>query len=136
MKEVTGATLSDGSWTFIRIPRRRVKCASGSHASTGYAVPPWRRTMVRVLELLDCRIAARDGEGVTVAVPGYRVDVHREADLVEEVLRIHGYDRIPLPEQLMLPAVVRPELSAEGFQEQVALHLAARGFREVMTLRW
>ena len=134
LKEITGATLSDGVVDLYPhpAPPREVRLRFARvDRLCGAPVAP--DDVVRVLELLDCRIAARDGEGVTVAVPGYRVDVHREADLVEEVLRIHGYDRIPLPEQLMLPAVVRPELSAEGFQEQVALHLAARGFREVMT---
>lgn len=87
----------------------------------------------RVLEALDCRIVSRDDAALTVEVPPYRVDVTREADLVEEVVRIIGFDRVPLPERLMVPPIVREEITLEGFQRRVSAHMAARGFREVMT---
>ena len=89
--------------------------------------------VVQILELLDCRIASRTERMVVVSVPPYRVDVHREADLVEEVLRIHGFDRIPVPERLMVPAVVKDTATLEGMQRTLAGHIAARGFNEVMT---
>jgi phenylalanyl-tRNA synthetase beta chain len=97
----------------------------------GMAIAP--DAVVRLLELLDCRISERDAQGVRVQVPPYRTDVLREADLVEEVLRIHGLDRVPVPERLMVPAVQQPETTDEGFRQRLAQHLAARGFREVMT---
>ena len=87
----------------------------------------------RVLEVLDCRIIKEDPGAITVEVPPYRVDVTREADLVEEIVRIIGFDRVPLPERLMMPAVVRDEVMLEGLQRQLSAHMAARGFREVMT---
>lgn len=87
----------------------------------------------RVLEALDCRIAKDVAEAITVEVPPYRVDVTREADLIEEVVRIIGFDRVPLPERLMMPAVVRDGVTLEGLQRQLSAHMAARGFREVMT---
>jgi phenylalanyl-tRNA synthetase beta chain len=87
----------------------------------------------RVLEALDCRIVKDDAGEITVEVPPYRVDVTREADLIEEVVRIIGFDRVPLPERLMMPAVLRDEMTLEGLQRQLSAHMAARGFREVMT---
>lgn len=87
----------------------------------------------RVLEALDCRIVKEDAAAITVEVPPYRVDVTREADLIEEVVRIIGFDCVPLPERLMMPAVVRDEVTLEGMQRQLSAHMAARGFREVMT---
>jgi phenylalanyl-tRNA synthetase beta chain len=89
--------------------------------------------VVRILELLDSRISDRSDRMVTVHVPPYRVDVHREADLVEEVLRIHGFDRIPVPERLMVPHVHKPMATLEGLQQNLSAHLAGRGFTEVMT---
>lgn len=86
-----------------------------------------------ILEALDCKITSRTDGAWRVQVPPYRTDVTREADLVEEVIRIHGYDQVPVPARLMMPALPHPEMTPEGFRLQVARHLAASGFREVMT---
>jgi len=90
-------------------------------------------SIVRVLELLDFRIHDRNTHGVEVAVPTYRVDVHRPADVIEEILRIHGYDAVPLPERLLMPPVLHSALNAETLGAQLANHLVARGIREIMT---
>lgn len=89
--------------------------------------------VVRILELLDFRIRERNAQGLHVQVPAYRVDVHRPADVVEEVLRIHGYDHVPLPKHLPMPPVLHEALTLETLRAQVGQHLAARGLREVMT---
>jgi phenylalanyl-tRNA synthetase beta chain len=89
--------------------------------------------VVRILELLDFRIRERNAQGLHVQVPAYRVDVHRPADVVEEVLRIHGYDHVPLPKHVQLPPVLHEALTLETLRMQVGQHLAARGLREVMT---
>ncbi|MBK9274405.1 MAG: phenylalanine--tRNA ligase subunit beta [Flavobacteriales bacterium] len=86
-----------------------------------------------LLALLDCRIIERSDRSLLVEVPPYRVDVHREADLVEEVLRIHGFDRVPIPERLSVPPAAQHGHRAEEPAQAVVDHLAARGFREVMT---
>ena len=89
--------------------------------------------VVRALELLDFTVVKRDTHGLVVEVPSYRVDVHRPADVVEEILRIHGYDNVPLPERLMVPPVLHAPLSAESVGAQLSAHLVARGLREIMT---
>jgi phenylalanyl-tRNA synthetase beta subunit len=45
-------------------------------------------------------VAGGNEEGVKVMVPPYRVDVQREADVVEEILRIYGYDNVEIPPHL------------------------------------
>ncbi|HEY0978198.1 MAG TPA: phenylalanine--tRNA ligase subunit beta [Flavobacteriales bacterium] len=97
----------------------------------GITIPP--DEVVTILTALDCRIVERGPTQLLVEVPPYRVDVTREVDLAEEILRIHGFDRVPVPERLMVTPVLRPESSLEGFQQRLSLHLSARGFREVMT---
>ncbi|MGV3638307.1 MAG: phenylalanine--tRNA ligase subunit beta [Flavobacteriales bacterium] len=89
--------------------------------------------VVRALELLDFKVVKRDAHGLVVEVPSYRVDVHRPADVVEEILRIHGYDNVPLPERLMVPPVIHGALGAENLAAQLASQLVARGVREIMT---
>jgi phenylalanyl-tRNA synthetase beta chain len=133
LKEVAGAKVSSA---IIDIAQPRKWAEVELHFATvdrlcGVAIAP--DDVVRILEMLDCRISDRTTENIHVAIPPYRVDVLREADLVEEVLRIHGFDRVPIPERLMMPAVQQPETTAEGFRRNLAQHLASRGFREVMT---
>ncbi len=89
--------------------------------------------VMRVLELLDFRIRERNAQGVHVQVPAYRVDVHRPVDVIEEILRIHGFDQVPVPERLSVPAVTHPALTLESLRQQTGVHLATRGFREIMT---
>lgn len=89
--------------------------------------------VVRVLELLDFRIRERNAQGVHVQVPAYRVDVHRPVDVIEEILRIHGFDQVPVPERLQVPAVTHAALTLENLRQQTGAHLATRGFREIMT---
>jgi phenylalanyl-tRNA synthetase beta chain len=134
LREVAGARISSGItdirahepvWREVKLHFAAVDRLCGVH------IP--HDDVVHILELLDCRLSDRTERTVSVHVPPYRVDVHREADLVEEVLRIHGFDRIPVPERLMVPHVHKPMATVEGLQQSMAAHLAGRGFSEVMT---
>lgn len=55
-------------------------------------------TIRRIILALDIKIEKEDGDTLGVAVPPYRVDVQREADLVEDILRIYGYNNIEIPQ--------------------------------------
>lgn len=133
LKEVAGAHISS---TIVDIASPRPWAEVELRFATverlcGMSIAP--EDVVRILTMLDCRTVEQDALKVRVQVPPYRVDVLREVDLVEEVLRIHGFDRVPLPERLMVPSVPASGTTAEGFRRNLAHHFAARGFREVMT---
>jgi len=89
------------------------------------------------LSRLDFRLVQRDeteGDGVvwTIAAPSHRFDIQIEADLVEEVCRIHGYQRIPsrLPSGPLAPRRLPLRRSGEHRLKRL---LAANGFQEVIT---
>ena len=88
----------------------------------------------RILTALGATIAGTDGPSWTVEPPSWRGDIEGEADLVEEVLRIHGYEHIPvvsLPRETTLP---RPALDpAQRRTIFVRRSLAARGLVEAVT---
>ncbi len=88
----------------------------------------------RILESLGFGWKEAAAREVTVTVPGWRSDVEGPADLVEEVLRIAGYDRIP-GEPLPRPApVARPILTPDQKRERLARRLlASRGLGEAVT---
>lgn len=71
-------------------------------------------------------------EGLRVIPPSFRLDVAEEADLIEEVARLHGYDRIParLPATGLPPRPLPPALQVEGRLREL---LCAQGLHEVIT---
>lgn len=134
LKEVAGARIASGITDIDDKPRsaREVHLRFAEvEKLTGVRIAP--DDIVRILELLDFRIRERNAQGLHAVVPAYRTDVYRNTDVIEEVLRIHGYDQVPLPEHLMMPPVPHEALTLEGLRHQGAAHMAARGLREVMT---
>lgn len=89
-------------------------------------------TIKRILEYLEMEFVSEDAEGCVVKVPTYRVDVYRECDVVEDVLRIYGYNNIELPAEVKasINSVERPE--PERVKMITSEFLAANGFMEIM----
>jgi phenylalanyl-tRNA synthetase beta chain len=97
----------------------------------GVGVPPERQQ--EILTTLGCAIEI-DGPALSVVPPSWRADVEGEADLVEEVLRIEGYDRIPEAPLPRLTAVTRPAVDAAQRRVPWAKRLlASRGLDEAVT---
>lgn len=93
-----------------------------------------RSQIHRILESLDIRVTEMTDEGFTALVPPYRVDVEREADVIEEILRIYGLDNVPLSAHLGADFLSEfPETDFDQLQERVSQVLAASGFYETMT---
>ncbi|HQW00347.1 MAG TPA: phenylalanine--tRNA ligase subunit beta [Bacteroidia bacterium] len=92
-----------------------------------------RNVISTILLSLGIKIVSSDPEGLNLHVPSYKVDVLRPVDVIEEILRVYGYDRIPLPKKqsISLPAIV--EFDREQIQNKVADYLAAQGFNEILT---
>lgn len=85
-----------------------------------------------ILEMLGIRIAQKNGETILLDVPAYRVDVVREADVIEEVLRIYGYNNVPLPEKLNSSINQFPNPDPEKVQQVVSDMMAGMGFLEML----
>lgn len=87
-----------------------------------------------ILESLGFEVGAEKAGTFPVKVPSWRVDVEGEADLVEEVCRIYGYDNIPLAYLKTGEVVPKPTLSGGQRRESaVKRALAASGFAECVT---
>lgn len=87
-----------------------------------------------ILESLDIQIQGEDENGFTAIVPPYRVDVTREADIIEEVLRIYGFENVELSENLGTEFLSGfPQKDREQLQLKISQVLAANGFNEIIT---
>jgi len=91
-----------------------------------------REIIKNILKDLEIGILNETKEGVRVSVPPFRADVTREADVIEEILRIYGYDNIELSEQLKSALSFRKKPDAGPVQNLVSDYLTANGFYEMM----
>ena len=85
-----------------------------------------------ILPLLDIKILSDNGEQVTVEIPAYRVDVYRECDVVEDILRIYGFNNIELPRHLHTCIAVQAKPDPEMMKQLACNLLADNGFNEIM----
>ncbi len=90
-------------------------------------------TVKKILKSLDIEIKAESEQQFKLYVPPYRVDVQRPADVVEEVLRIYGYNNIELPQQMKIALVHSDDLDTDKYKNAVADFLVARGMSEIMS---
>ncbi len=73
------------------------------------------------------------GDVISCTVPTYRPDIHLEIDLIEEIARIYGFDRIKESRSAPLPASVPVTRPIDLMRERVHAHLNGHGFREIYT---
>jgi phenylalanyl-tRNA synthetase beta chain len=91
-----------------------------------------RDVIVRILETLKIKILEKDPDGLILEIPPFKVDVTREADVVEEILRIYGYNNVEIPERLHSSIVSSPKPDKEKLQNIASDFLSSRGFVEIM----
>lgn len=91
------------------------------------------RVLVKdILKLLDIEVASDDEKGLVVVVPTNKVDVTRPCDVIEEILRIYGYDNVEISDTVKscLNQTTKPD--RDKIQNIVSDYLAANGFNETM----
>ena len=86
-----------------------------------------------IVESLDMKIVEETAEGLLLDVPAYRVDVQRPCDVVEDILRIYGYNNVEIPTQLKSSlTILGDEDKAYHWQNVVGEQLVGCGFREIL----
>ncbi len=86
-----------------------------------------------IVTYLDMRVVEEDSERLLLDVPPYRVDVQRPCDVVEEILRIYGYNNVEIPSQLKSSLVIKgDEDQKHKLHNLVAEQLVGAGFTEIM----
>ena len=85
-----------------------------------------------ILGALEMKIVNRTEEGYTLHVPAYRVDVQRDVDVIEDILRIYGYNNIEIGEKLMSNLSYSSKPDSHKLQNLIAEQLTAQGFNEIL----
>ena len=90
-------------------------------------------TIETILTALEIKIVEKSGNGQwRLEVPRYRVDVQRECDVVEDILRIYGYDNVEFPEKLNTSLAYGIKPDPEKLRRKIAEQLTAEGFNEIL----
>ncbi|MBQ1913451.1 MAG: phenylalanine--tRNA ligase subunit beta [Bacteroidales bacterium] len=89
-------------------------------------------TIEKILEGLNYQFIEKREGGALVAAPTYMVDVTRECDVVEEILRIYGYNNVELPGSLRMSVNPSQQPEPEAIRNAISNWLAANGFVETM----
>lgn len=134
MKELAGGTISSdvtdvypnpiGDFVFD-LSLARV------NALIGKEIP--RNTVLEIIDALEVRVLAEKDGVLTVAVPPCRVDVQREADLVEDILRIYGYNNVEIPAGVRSTLSYAPRPDRNKLMNLAADYLTDNGFTEIMS---
>jgi phenylalanyl-tRNA synthetase beta chain len=86
----------------------------------------------RILNNLEIQIKSKSENEFIAVVPTYRVDVKREADIIEEILRIYGYNNIEIPDSVKSTIVYSKKPDDNKLKNKIAKLLVSRGFYETM----
>ena len=86
-----------------------------------------------ILESLEMEIKSESSHGLELSVPSYRVDVRRPCDVVEDILRIYGYNNVEIPTQLKSSLTIQgDEDRAAHLENLVGEQLVGCGFHEIL----
>ncbi len=90
-------------------------------------------TIKSIVKSLEMEITAEDDEHISLVVPTYRVDVRRPCDVVEDILRVYGYNNVEIGNQVKSSLSVKGTVDfADDMQELISNQLSACGFHEIL----
>ena len=134
MKELAGGTISSEITDIYPVPAADFVfdiSFARINALIGKEIP--QETVRTILAALEVKILSEHEGRLTVAVPPYRVDVQREADLIEDILRIYGYNNVEIPSRVRSTLSYAPKPDRSKLMNLAADFLTDNGFTEIMS---
>jgi phenylalanyl-tRNA synthetase beta chain len=115
-------------------PKNKTQVVLKHHYLKKLSGKNYHRDAVRnVLLSLDFEIIKEEPDDIHVAVPFHKPDISLPADVVEEIMRIDGYDNIEIPSAITISPSVETDSAYASYKEKVADYLASNGFNEIFT---
>lgn len=87
----------------------------------------------KIITSIEIQIINETNDGLTLLVPSFKADVHREIDVIEEVLRIYGYNNIELPALMSSALVYRQSIDKDKVINTLSNLLVSQGFNEILS---
>ncbi|MEG0038515.1 MAG: phenylalanine--tRNA ligase subunit beta [Bacteroides sp.] len=134
IKELAGGTVSSEIKDICAAPAQDfiVDLAYAKvNSMIGKVIPV--ETIKSIVTSLEMKIQSETAEGLTLAVPPYRVDVQRDCDVIEDILRIYGYNNVEIPSTLKSSLTTKGDVDkSHKLQNLVAEQLVGCGFNEIL----
>jgi phenylalanyl-tRNA synthetase beta chain len=133
IRDIAGGKISSDIADVYPAPIRNAEIHvnySGINRLIGKKIDP--ATVKRILELIDIKIIKEEGENLILDVPAYRVDVKKEADVIEEILRIYGYNNIEVSDHVNSTLSYPEKPNREKIVNIISDLLSGNGFTEIM----
>ena len=86
-----------------------------------------------ILTALEIKIDSEDGDVLMLSIPPYRVDVQRDVDVIEDVMRIYGYNNIDIPQSVHSTLSYAASPDRDKVMNTICNFLSAQGFNEIMS---
>lgn len=131
--EIAGAKVSSEIYDAYPTPvaRKEVSLSLKKTAALiGKEIP--KKEIVEILEALEIHVEDK-GEVLELSIPPYRVDVLRDVDVIEEILRIYGYNEIELDTKIKASLKPSSKPDKEAVTNQISDFLIGNGFREILS---
>lgn len=134
VKELAGGTISSEIKDVCTVPYQDfiVELSYAKVTSLiGKEIPA--ETIKSIVTSLEMKITNETNDGLTLAVPPYRVDVQRDCDVIEDILRIYGYNNVEIPTTLKSSLTTKGEDDKSNkLQNLIAEQLVGCGFNEIL----
>ena len=134
VKELAGGTISSEIKDICAAPVADFRVAltyNKVNSLIGKEIPT--ETIKCIVTSLEMNIVEETAEGLTLDVPPYRVDVQRDCDVIEDILRIYGYNNVEIPTTLKSSLTVKGEHDKSNkLQNLIAEQLVGCGFNEIL----
>ena len=134
IKEITGGTVSSEIVDVYPTPIENFEIDfsyANCDRTIGQAID--RDVIKKILTDLEIEIVSENGDELKLSVPPFKVDVQREIDIIEEVLRIYGYNNIVLPDVLKSSLSYRTKPEKEKVTNIISDLLVSNGFNEMLS---
>ncbi len=134
VKELAGGTVSSEIKDICSAPFEdfRVQLSYDKvHSLIGKTIPA--ETIKSIVRSLEMQIIDETSEGLTLDIPPYRVDVQRDVDVIEDILRIYGYNNVEIPTTLKSSLTTKgAEDKSQKLRNLISEQLVGCGFNEIL----
>lgn len=133
VKEIAGGTLASDIIDIYPDPKPKTEVAVRYHYLKKLSGKNYHQDAIRkILEALGFEMIKEGIDEIRVKVPYSKTDITLPADIVEEILRIDGYDNIEIPTSITISPAV-DDHAPSAYKEKISNYLAGAGFHEIMT---
>jgi phenylalanyl-tRNA synthetase beta chain len=133
IKEIAGGKIaSEIVDVYPKVMERCQVNVNLQHVNTLIGKTIGKDEIIFILKSMDINVLQDNGDDILVAVPTAKYDVTREADVVEEILRIYGYNNVETDSMHHFSVSHRPNPDRDMLENKMSDFLVANGFREIM----